>query len=98
MLNPKPILEERPKRSFEISESVYYGAVIIVSIGVIFGLIFDSMAGRVFSIVNNSITLSIIIISQFIYLKKAIGKKLYSGDGSIQLNGQLFDRGPPGSQ
>jgi signal transduction histidine kinase len=74
MLNPKPILEERPKRSFEISESVYYGAVIIVSIGVIFGLIFDSMAGRVFSIVNNSITLSIIIISQFIYLKKAIGK------------------------
>jgi hypothetical protein len=68
------MIDDRPKRSFEISESVYFGAVIIVTVGVVSGLIFDSMAGRVFSIVNNSITLSIIIISQYIYSKRIFGK------------------------
>jgi predicted Co/Zn/Cd cation transporter (cation efflux family) len=79
MPSQAPMIDDRPKRSFEISESVYFGAVIIVTVGVVSGLIFDSMAGRVFSIVNNSITLSIIIISQYIYSKRIFGKKQHLG-------------------
>ncbi|AHC15957.1 sensor histidine kinase [Salinispira pacifica] len=58
------------QESFEIAPILYYGGLLIIGVGGTYGLIVDALAGKTVSVINNAITLAILIVSFLLVITK----------------------------
>ncbi len=78
--NKSMLLQE----AFEISPILYYGGLLIIGAGALFGTVVDARAGQLLSVVNNSITLALLILSYILVTSgkidrnNAIGMVMYA--------------------
>jgi signal transduction histidine kinase len=69
------------KTAMQISKPLYITGLAFISIGLIYGLISDISLGNTFSVINNSITLAVVILSIILTSIKKIG--LNTGLGMV---------------
>jgi two-component system NtrC family sensor kinase len=67
------------REAFEIAPSLYYGGLSLIAVGAAYGTVLDAMAGQILSVVNNSITLALLLVSFILVISRRIDRNIGLG-------------------